>query len=39
VSFPKPYADVVAKVRVPAGFFLAAAFLWLSAPTLDSLAV
>ena len=39
MSFPKPYADVVAKVRVPAGFFLAAAFLWLSAPTLDSLAV
>jgi protein-S-isoprenylcysteine O-methyltransferase Ste14 len=39
VSFPKPYADTVAKLRVPAGFVLAAAFLWLSAPTLNSLAV
>jgi protein-S-isoprenylcysteine O-methyltransferase Ste14 len=39
VSFPKPYADAVAKLRVPTGFLLAAAFLWLSAPTLDSLAV
>jgi protein-S-isoprenylcysteine O-methyltransferase Ste14 len=39
VSFPKPYADAVAKLRVPAGFVLAAAFLWLSAPTLASLAV
>jgi protein-S-isoprenylcysteine O-methyltransferase Ste14 len=39
VSFPKPYADAVAKLRVPTGFVLAAAFLWLSVPTLDSLAV
>jgi protein-S-isoprenylcysteine O-methyltransferase Ste14 len=37
VSFPKPYADVVAKLRVPGGFLLVAAFLWLSAPTWISL--
>jgi len=38
VSFPKPYADAVAKLRVPCGFVLVAAFLWLSTPTLGSLA-
>jgi len=38
VIFPKPYADIVAKLRVPCGFVLVAAFLWLSAPTLVSLA-
>jgi protein-S-isoprenylcysteine O-methyltransferase Ste14 len=38
VSFPKPYADRVAKLRVPGGFILVAAFLWLSAPSLTSLA-
>jgi len=38
VSFPKPYADAVARLRVPFGFVLVAAFLWLSAPTLESLA-
>jgi protein-S-isoprenylcysteine O-methyltransferase Ste14 len=39
VSFPKPYADAVAKLRVPGGFLLIAAFLWLSTPTWTSLAV
>jgi len=39
VSFPKPYADRVAKLRVPAGFVLAAAFLWLARPTWTSLAI
>jgi len=39
VSFPKPYADAVAKLRVPGGFLLGAAFLWLSAPSWTSLAV
>jgi protein-S-isoprenylcysteine O-methyltransferase Ste14 len=39
VSFPKSYADRVAKLRVPSGFVLAAAFLWLSAPTWKSLAI
>jgi len=38
VRFSKPYADAVAKLRVPCGFVLVAAFLWLSAPTLASLA-
>ena len=38
MNFPKPYADAVAKLRVPFGFVLVAAFLWLSAPTLASLA-
>lgn len=39
MSFPKPYADAVAKLRVPGGFILVAAFLWLSAPTLASLLI
>jgi protein-S-isoprenylcysteine O-methyltransferase Ste14 len=38
VSFPKPYADAVAKLRVPGGFVLVAAFIWLSEPTWASLA-
>ena len=38
MSFPKPYADAVAKLRVPCGFVLVAAFVWLSAPTVHSLA-
>ena len=38
MSFPKPYADAVAKLRVPCGFVLVAAFLWISAPTFASLA-
>jgi len=38
VSFPKPYADAVAKLRVPFGFILAIAFLWLSSPSWVSLA-
>ena len=39
MSFPKPYADAVAKLRVPGGFILVAAFLWLSAPSPFSLAI
>ena len=39
MSFPKPYADAVAKLRVPGGFLLVAAFLWLSAPSPASLAI
>ncbi|MDP9114296.1 MAG: isoprenylcysteine carboxylmethyltransferase family protein [Acidobacteriota bacterium] len=38
MTFSKTYADNVAKLRVPCGFVLVAAFLWLSAPTLVSLA-
>lgn len=36
--FPKPYADFVARLRVPMGFLLAAAFAWLARPTTRSLA-
>ncbi len=38
MSFPKPYGDAVAKLRVPGGFLMVAAFLWLSTPTWTSLA-
>jgi len=38
VIFPKGYADAVAKLRVPGGFVLVAAFLWFSAPSGASLA-
>lgn len=36
--FPKPYADLVQRLRVPAGFVLVIAFGWLSQPTFQSLA-
>lgn len=36
--FPKPYADFVARLRVPSGFLLVAAFAWFSRPTRASLA-
>jgi protein-S-isoprenylcysteine O-methyltransferase Ste14 len=35
--FPKPYADRVAKLRVPCGFVLLAAFAWFSEPTMQAL--
>ena len=35
---PTPYADRVARLRVPGGFVLVAAFAWFSRPTLPSLA-
>lgn len=37
--FPKRYADTVARLRVPGGFLLVAAFAWLSQPTTESLAI
>jgi protein-S-isoprenylcysteine O-methyltransferase Ste14 len=37
--FPKPYADFVARLRVPCGFALVAAFAWFSHPAARSLAV
>jgi protein-S-isoprenylcysteine O-methyltransferase Ste14 len=37
--FPKPYADAVAKLRVPSGFLLVVAFAWLARPTVDSLLI
>jgi protein-S-isoprenylcysteine O-methyltransferase Ste14 len=39
ISFPKRYADAVAKLRVPSGFLLVAVFAWFSRPTARSLAV
>jgi protein-S-isoprenylcysteine O-methyltransferase Ste14 len=39
VSFPKPYADAVARLRVLFGFVIVAAFLWFSEPNGVSLAV
>jgi protein-S-isoprenylcysteine O-methyltransferase Ste14 len=37
--FPKPYADFVARLRVPCGFVLVAAFAWFSHPDARSLAL
>lgn len=36
--FPKRYADTVARLRVPSGFLLVAAFAWFSQPSAGSLA-
>lgn len=36
--FPKPYADRVARLRVPGGFVLVAAFAWFSRPAPTPLA-
>src|SRR5579862_1006606 len=38
IGFPKPYADFVARLRVPSGFAIVAVFAWLSFPTAQSLA-
>ena len=35
--FPKPYADLVARLRVATGFVLVAAFAWFSRPDVSSL--
>lgn len=39
MSFPKPYADRVARLRVLFGFIMAAAFLWFASPDAASLAI
>lgn len=39
LRFPKPYADFVARLRVPSGFLLVAVFGWLSHPAPASLAI
>lgn len=36
--FPKPYADLVARLRVTCGFIMVAAFAWFSQPDARSLA-
>jgi protein-S-isoprenylcysteine O-methyltransferase Ste14 len=38
-NFPKTYADSVARLRVPGGFLLVAAFAWLARPSWTSLAI
>ncbi len=35
--FPKPYADFVARLRVPSGFLLVVAFAWFAHPSARSL--
>ncbi len=37
-GFPKPYADLVARLRVTCGFIMVAAFAWFSRPDARSLA-
>jgi protein-S-isoprenylcysteine O-methyltransferase Ste14 len=37
--FPKPYADAVARLRVPSGFLIVIVFAWFSRPTPMSMAV
>ena len=37
--FPKKYADFAARLRVPSGFLLVAAFAWFSGPDARSLAI
>lgn len=39
LHFPKRYADLVARLRVPSGFLLVVTFAWLARPTLESLAI
>jgi protein-S-isoprenylcysteine O-methyltransferase Ste14 len=38
-AFPKRYADAVAKLRVPCGFLILAAFAWFSRPSVQWLAI
>jgi protein-S-isoprenylcysteine O-methyltransferase Ste14 len=35
--FPKPYADLVQRLRAPSGFLLVAAFAWRSSPSVGSM--
>jgi len=39
LRFPKPYADFVARLRVPCGFLLVAAFAWFSRPDARALSL
>ena len=38
IPFPKPYADQVARLRVPSGFLIVLVFAWLSRPLPISIA-
>jgi protein-S-isoprenylcysteine O-methyltransferase Ste14 len=37
IEFPKRYADIVARLRVPSGFLIVAVFAWFSQPTPESM--
>jgi protein-S-isoprenylcysteine O-methyltransferase Ste14 len=39
IEFPKPYADLVARLRVPSGFLIVIVFAWFSHPTRESMLV
>jgi protein-S-isoprenylcysteine O-methyltransferase Ste14 len=39
IVFPKPYADAVARLRVPSGFLIVVVFAWFSSPTPLSMAI
>jgi protein-S-isoprenylcysteine O-methyltransferase Ste14 len=39
IRFPKRYADVVARLRVPSGFLIVLVFAWFSRPTVRSLEI
>jgi len=39
ITFPKPYADAVARLRVPSGFLIVAVFGWFSQPTAMSMTI
>src|SRR4051812_17902620 len=39
ITFAKPYADAVARLRVPSGFLIVAVFGWFSRPTPQSLVI
>jgi protein-S-isoprenylcysteine O-methyltransferase Ste14 len=39
IPFPKPYADAVARLRVPSGFLIVIVFGWFSLPTPQSMAI
>ena len=39
MQFPKPYADAVARLRVPGGFLIVIVFAWFSRPTVRSMAI
>ena len=39
IRFPKPYADAVARLRVPRGFLIVVVFAWFSRPTALSLEI
>jgi len=37
IQFPKPYADLVARLRVPSGFLIVIVFAWFAEPTAQSM--